>query len=1377
MPGQNIIELGFNVDELSAQKKQVLDLFVDLFGKLQEYDGTKFNPLGNGGLVDLKKSLADGAAAMAAFGETAQKYNAIVTEQAQKQAAAKKATDDLSASEKEHQKIVDQLAQAAAKNNAANSDAASGLAAEREALRQRNAELAAAAKLQLAESGSQGEARAQIALLIQQRERLNLTTEEGKTKQAELNEQINQYNAFIKESVSTQEQTKINIGNYSGSLSSAFDSVKEQLVGVNKQLAEMELRGKSAFNNLSQPIGFDNDRHKGSNNVTGLASGGGEQVSILNQDAEAYQKLTVQQKVLEGSLQRQTIGFKTANQEMRNVRNTLDTMTLAGLENTEAFEKLNVAYTSNEQKVKDLHREQAILTTDAPALTALTGVARGLGGAYALGAGAAQLLATGNEKLDKELNKLVAIMTFLQGLEEAVSALKQKNAIATALEESATKALNVVKSIEALIFGKTKTATEADTIAKVENVAATEASEAATVANAEAMGVMTVATEGAEVATIGLRTALVATGIGAIIVGVAILVAKIIEWSEAENKAAQNSAALAEAMEKVNEILVARIKLSDEDAEHQKKNLENALTLSGQNKQSYNDIYNIKKAQADLDQKTAEDDLKKAANTKDLGAAYRSVDGDVKELTAGLDPLLTKQQQLVDIGKIWLLVQQDKINKSEAYFQIYQKYGTDTDESDAKTQLEAVQKDIASTQKVIDEKKKLTDAYNQSVIGSNALTADQIQHINEEERKIALSTSTTEADYIKSKNAIILADDRSTLAQRLAAIQSNAEQEKKVIDANLANTLNNPQNKDSNGNYNAEATTAIQKAAEDRTKITASNQAEQYKVIVEWNDKRLGFLNDTRKNELDQDAAQQDAISKDITAGLDQRITALKANIADRTKAIEADYILQMALAKEHNQTQAEIDKIESDRQKNLASLTADTQKQIYDIAVGYGEQRLKAIQEQNKSDGAGVATSDKYNAQEDALDKSLLNQSVSYGKFIGEKKKLDQQYLLDKDRADIADDEAALTRLKASEDKEIQIKIDAAKGRLDTAKTGGDTNGVAAAQSELNGLLSAQDKYAADVMAVKKKLAADGKKLDDDSINDAVAALKFRNQKEAELEEASFNLAQELVDASYEKKVMQLERTTELQDQASEEEISAIGRSTLSTRQQAEETAIIQAQQRSRDIAAKKEERAEKVAEAKFDRDVAVAKTIWAGANAAIAAIGEYAGTPYAFAIAAVITALTAVQVATILAKPIPAYKEGIGIPGKGRHAGGMALTGEAGPERIAIPGREPFIVDEPTLINLPADSSVMPLGDGSSLVHSLGGMAITRNAEIMSRGTVRDSAAIVSALSAHAARMERAFKKSQKKIVNQINVHTNSDTGGLSADYFQSKIRGRKL
>lgn len=1370
MSAKNVIEFGFNLDQLNEEKKQVLDLFVDMFGKLKEYDGTKFNPLGNGGLADLKRSITEGAQALSAFNDTAKKYNDTITEQAKRQSTSKQTTSELSAAMKEYQRIVDQLSAAQAKNNAASSDAREGLALEQQALKQRNAELSASARLQLAEANSVNEAEAANAKLTLEKKNLNQATEEGKQRLVEINAEMNKNTEFIRASASAAEKQKMNIGNYAGSLAPAFQGLNELLEGVNEKIAAIETRGQSAAKDLTRvPIGFDNGRYGGnSNNVSGFAGGAGASAPILQQDAAAYEQLIVQQKILEGGLGRQKVGFSNVNQEMRNVKNTLDALSLTSAKDSEEFEKLNTVYTQSEQKIKDLHREQAILTGDAPAITALTGVAKGLGGAYAIGASAAGVFADGNEKVEKELNKLVAVMTFLQGLEEATAALKDRNAIATALEAEATKALNFIKAIEVRLFGEAKVAEVADTAAKEANVAATEANVAGTVANTTAIEAETAATEGATEATIGLRTALVGIGIGAVIIAVGVLIAKIIEWSEAENKAAAESAELAEALEKINEILLERIRLSDEDAQHTKQNLQDALTLAQANKQSYNDIYSIKKATADLDLQTAQNDLKKAANTNDLGEAYRIIDGNVKSLDDSLNPLLKKQTELVEIGKIWQQVQRGNINQGEAYLQIYQKFGNQLSAEDAKTQLESVTKAADAIKKTAKDQTDIRDNYNKAVIAGEAAVIDKQQHDAEELRQITLQTSLQQADAIKAKNQLILNDDRSTLEQRLAAIRSNTQQEKDILAANLNEQISRPGSRDSNGALTAASTIAIQKAAEERTKITEQSQQEQYKLIVQYNDARLSYLNSINKNELDADAAVQKAISDNDTKELDVRLTALYKNIGDRSQAISGDYALQLKLAIEHNKTQEEFDKIESDRQKALVELNANTEKEIYDTVVSWGEKRLKAIDEQNKIGNSTNSVSENYTRASDALDKGLSRNILSVLGYDQRRRKLDEQYAIDSANAQVKDDEKKLQDLKDYQEKDLDIKAAFANSQLELAKAGGDAGAIEKAQSEADGILKIQKETAAAITELTKKTDDDreaARKAADKKNVDAAANLKNDLTR---LTEQAVSSSIEMYNNAHEKRIMNIERETELADRASETEIAAVQRSTLSSRQQAEEVTILQAQKTARDTAAAKQVRAEKIEEAKFERNEAIAQAIWNTAAGVAKTLEVYGFTPLGIAGAAALAALGAVQIATIESTPIPSYAEGVGIPGRGHHPGGEAVVGEAGPELVSIPGRKPFVVDQATLIDLAPDSKVQPLN--KDIVADIGGASLMRSFAILN--SAGQDHAIERAIDSQTTRLERAFKRSQRKIINHI--HIPGDTLGLSRDYYETKVKG---
>ncbi len=68
-------------------------------------------------------------------------------------------------------------------------------------------------------------------------------------------------------------------------------------------------------------------------------------------------------------------------------------------------------------------------------------------------------------------------------------------------------------------------------------------------------------------------------------------------------------------------------------------------------------------------------------------------------------------------------------------------------------------------------------------------------------------------------------------------------------------------------------------------------------------------------------------------------------------------------------------------------------------------------------------------------------------------------------------------------------------------------------------------------------------------------------------------------------------------------------------------------------------------------------------------------------------IGALGAIQVATILATPIPSYAEGTK---DGAHPGGKALVGDAGKHEVVMYGKAWVTPDTPTLVDLPKGAQV---------------------------------------------------------------------------------------
>jgi hypothetical protein len=165
-----------------------------------------------------------------------------------------------------------------------------------------------------------------------------------------------------------------------------------------------------------------------------------------NQNVEVLDKLTREETLLEQILGQNAGGFASLSQEIRNNERALQTMQEQGFKGSEAFEQLRIATADARREVNEFKKSQELLSSEVPAIAALTSAARGLGAAYAVGAGTTALFGDGNEKLEKELNKLVAVMTLLQGLTELNAALKEKDAIATAFQTGWAKIATIAQN-------------------------------------------------------------------------------------------------------------------------------------------------------------------------------------------------------------------------------------------------------------------------------------------------------------------------------------------------------------------------------------------------------------------------------------------------------------------------------------------------------------------------------------------------------------------------------------------------------------------------------------------------------------------------------------------------------------------------------------------------------------------------------------------------------------------------------------------------------------------------------------------------------------------------------------------------------------------
>ena len=237
------------------------------------------------------------------------------------------------------------------------------------------------------------------------------------------------------------------------------------------------------------------------------------------------------------------------------------------------------------------------------------------------------------------------------------------------------------------------------------------------------------------------------------------------------------------------------------------------------------------------------------------------------------------------------------------------------------------------------------------------------------------------------------------------------------------------------------------------------------------------------------------------------------------------------------------------------------------------------------------------------------------------------------------------------------------------------------------------------------RQLAQAKAQLEQQMADAAIANIERVNEKDAKSREQriknaqqwlqvaadSLNSINDLVSTIYDAKISKVEEEQEANTEAGEAEQERIA-------QMVEQNVITEEEGEARkraaeDKTAKKNEELEKKKaklkekQAKFDKLNSIAQV---GISTALAIMNmmESAPWPVNIAMAAVAGAMGAVQLATIIATPLPKYAKGTS-----HHKGGPAIVGDGGvPEVITYGGNAWITPDKPTLVDLPAGAAVIP-------------------------------------------------------------------------------------
>lgn len=350
----------------------------------------------------------------------------------------------------------------------------------------------------------------------------------------------------------------------------------------------------------------------------------------------------------------------------------------------------------------------------------------------------------------------------------------------------------------------------------------------------------------------------------------------------------------------------------------------------------------------------------------------------------------------------------------------------------------------------------------------------------------------------------------------------------------------------------------------------------------------------------------------------------------------------------------------------NLAEAYADKREQLEEeLAKNLADITMKKYADQQAiDDNAYVeqlnALKNKYVEEMRLAEGNAAEQAAIKARFEEEQAKLSEGYAVQTARNNVAMLEEVLktANLSAEERKNYEAELAKAKGALETAMA---------------------DQAIAEI----------------DRVNQADAAAKEKRLQNAQqwmqVASDSLNAINDLVSTIYDAKISKVEEEQEANQEAADaeqERISDLVEKKVITEEEGE------ARKRAAEAkTAKKNEELEKK-KAKLKREQA----IWDKANniaqctmqTALAIMNAWSTAPWPIniAMAAVAGAMGAMQLATIIATPLPKYAKGTKS-----HKGGPAVVGDGGePELVTFGGKSWITPDTPTIVDLPAGAAVIP-------------------------------------------------------------------------------------
>lgn len=443
-------------------------------------------------------------------------------------------------------------------------------------------------------------------------------------------------------------------------------------------------------------------------------------------------------------------------------------------------------------------------------------------------------------------------------------------------------------------------------------------------------------------------------------------------------------------------------------------------------------------------------------------------------------------------------------------------------------------------------------------------------------------------------------------------------------------------------------------------------------------------------------ALMEEGIDKELATiryGYQQKIDAIKGNSS-------AEMALRKSLLQEMNNA---LSKASEEYEKNRASI--DLQNRLASVEEGSDEEmsiRLDILEKQKEeeikaaeSNGADVSLIDQKYLNErrkiyeeyasdyiDEISKSAAaEQVVRNAQYNSDMKELEKQHA----QKLVSDEEYEKKKAEITE----RYSIDTAKAAVDSLEEQLSVENMS--QEDREKLAEQLQKAKADLANAEADAEIAAIKRVQDEEEDSYKKRMKNAQKWMSVASEAIGNIGNLMSTLYERDIEKIEDEQDANEEAYNDEVEriesladsgAISEEEAEARKRAAES---ETSRKNEELEKKKVQLQQK--QAKWDKAVQLAQTGIATARGIMEAMAMIPPNPV---LAAVIGAMGAVQMATIVATPIPAYKEGTK---DGGHVGGLAIVGDGGKKEVIVYSGKSWITpDVPTIVDLPRGAEVYP-------------------------------------------------------------------------------------